>query len=179
MTTKTLPFYAGDELHAADLNDPPYALGIVAYGSRPNSNGNVGPVTPSGTARTSVLRVDNITLKASRVYLFHSSDLRIDYGTTTDRGKFELYLNTSGTATTSSTLVARSEQANGDNNQFPQLFRVVIPAADTTNASILLAVSRPTGTGSITVLCGTSDETLWLSVTDLGPAPADTGVVLA
>lgn len=173
-----MTFFAGDTLDATDLNLPPWGLGMIAYGSRPSSNGNAGPITPSGSTSTGVLRIDNITLKAGRRYLIESSDLRVDLGTATDRPRFELRLNTSGTATTSTAITARTEVGGADLNNMPHLRRIITAGSDTSVASLLLSVTRPTGSGSVLVMAGTDDETLWIGVTDLGVSVSDTGVVL-
>jgi hypothetical protein len=171
-------FFAGDALPAAGLNLPPWGLGVIAYGTRPSSNGNVAAFTPSGSTATGVLRVDNIEFISGRRYMIQSSDLRVDLGTATDRARFEVRLSTSGAATTSTAIWARSESSSADLNNMAQIERVYTPSSSTTTGSLLLSVSRPSGTGTISVLAGTDDETLWIAVTDLGLAVADTGVVL-
>lgn len=173
-----MTFFAGDTLDAADLNLPPWALGMVAYGSRPSSNGNSAVLTPSGSTSTGILRIDNVQLYAGRRYMIESSDLRVDLGTSTDRPRFELRLNTAGTATTSTAITARTEVAGADLNNMPHLRRVITPSSSTSVASLLLSVTRPSGSGTIQVMAGTDDETLWIAVTDLGVAVADSGVVL-
>jgi fructose-specific phosphotransferase system IIC component len=175
-------FFAGDVLDAADLEGPPWGLGMVAYGSRPIASGVAGPVTPSGAAVQGVLRLDNITMTAGRRYLVMSSPLRMALATATDRGKFELRYNATGTATTSSAAISRSEIAvptgGFTNDSFPPMRKVITPGSSTALASVLLCMSRPTGTGAITAYGSTDDEQLWIAVIDQGLAVADGGVTI-
>lgn len=159
----------GEPTYASDIN----AAGIVARGTRTTVQTCTG-------AEIGILRLDNMTLLNGHAYLVQPSILRIDLTVTTDRPKFIIRYNLSGTATTGSAALARSERSGSEDlNSQPPPFGWLFPVADTTTASVLLSMVRPSGTGN--VLCPpatASDEPITLTVIDYGVAPSDTGVVI-
>lgn len=165
----------GEPTYATDVNQ----FGAVAYGSRSSI---AGPT--SGATELGILRLDNLNLTAGYFYLVLVGNLRVDMSVVTDRAKFILRYNSAGTATTSSTALARSERAiptSGDDlNSFPKPMGWIIPGSSTTTGSVLLSMSRPSGTGTLTAPPSpyASDELVTMAILNFGPAPADTGVAV-
>ena len=159
----------GEPTYASDIN----SAGVVARGTRTTVQTCTG-------AEIGIIRLDNITLLNGHAYLVLPSILRIDLTVTTDRPKFLLRYNLTGTATTSSFALARSERSGSEDlNSQPAPYGWIYPTADTTTASVLLSMVRPSGTGNILCPPATaSDEPITLSVIDYGVAPSDTGVVI-
>jgi hypothetical protein len=164
----------GEPTYAKDVNQ----FGVVAYGTRQSA------VTTSGGTVLGVLRLDNLSLVSGYLYLVYLGTLRPDLtAPTTDRAKYLIQYNSSGTATTSSTIISRSEGASSsglDLNTVPSPTAIIIPSTSTTTASVLLSVQRVTGTGTITTPPSpvASDEYVTMTIINFGPAPADTGVAV-
>lgn len=165
----------GEPTYASDVNQ----FGIVAYGSR---NSIVGPT--SGSTELGILRLDNLNLVVGYQYLILIGNLRVDYSApTTDRAKYVLRYNSAGTATTSSTAVARSEISDSsgfDLNSFPPPQGWIRPSSSTTTGSVLLSIVRPSGSGTLTTPPSpyAADELVTMTIINFGPAPADTGVAV-
>ncbi len=159
----------GEPTYASDVN----AAGVIARGTRTTVQTCTG-------SEIGILRLDNVALLSGHAYLIQPSILRVDMTVTTDRPKFLIRYNLTGTATTSSSALARSERSGSEDlNSFPPPFGWIFPVADTTAASFLLTMVRASGTGNILCPPATaSDEPITLSVIDYGVAPADTGVVI-
>jgi len=162
----------GEPTYASDVN----AAGIIARGSRSSV------VTCTG-AEIGILRLDNLALLNGHGYLVYIGNLRVDLTVVTDRPKFLIRYNLTGTATTTSTALARVERAiptsGEDLNSFPVVTGWIYPTSDTSTASVLLSVVRPTGTGNVLVPPAVaSDEPVTMSILDFGIAPVDTGVAV-
>lgn len=166
----------GEPTYASDVNQ----FSVVAYGSRSSI---VGPT--SGGTELGILRLDNLTLVQGYLYHILIGNLRPDLSApTTDRAKYILRYNLSGTATTSSTALSRSEIAvptsGYDLNSFPPPQGILIPSSSTTTGSVLLSISRPSGSGTITTPPSpyAADELMTMTIFSWGVAPADTGVAV-
>jgi hypothetical protein len=125
----------------------------------------------ASTGETGILRLDALGLISGRAYEFYVSQIRYDVVTATDRGKFHLRYATSGTATTASTILRRSEGIDDDSLGAFSAWR--FPTANE-NGSLLLSALKVSGSSVFTV---PADEGgVDLIVFDWGVAPADTGV---
>lgn len=152
--------------------------GVLYYGQRATA---VGPT--SGTTVLGILRIDSMTLKSGRIYRVDVGPLRPDLTVATDRVKFTIRYSSAGAATIASTVIGRSERSipatsgSEDLNTQPSPSALILPGSDTSTASVLLAMERPSGTGTISITSpGTIDEGIWMTVTDMGLAASDTGV---
>lgn len=162
----------GDPTYASDIN----SAGIVGRGLRTSVQTCTG-------AEIGIIRLDNLQLLNGHGYLVLVGNLRVDMTVVTDRPKFLIRYNLTGTATTASSALCRVERAiptNGDDlNSFPMPVGWIYPVADTVSASVLLTLVRASGSGNI--LCPpavAADEPVTLTVIDYGVAPPDTGVII-
>lgn len=144
---------------------------IVYYGNR-----NTASSTTSGTTEMSILRLDNMVLKAGYTYLAVCFGIRATVTTVTDHFKVTLKYNSAGTATTSSTEIGRVENTAASTNSYPPIFGWISPGSTTSAASLLLSVIRTSGAGTFV----TNNDTggLWIAIFDCGIVVSDTGVDL-
>lgn len=145
--------------------------GLVKYALRTTASGSTSGATVLG-----VLRLDNIPMVAGRAYLLMTANVRIDASVSTDRVKASLLANTGGVATIASTEYARAESAVADLNTLGNMQAMIFPAATVANAGAMIAISRPSGTGTAATVAEAMG--LWLAVFDVGLAVANTGVAL-
>jgi hypothetical protein len=145
----------------------PRARGMVYFGQR-NSN----KATANDTVEVGVVRLDSCLLKDGRNYQIAASGLRVT-GATATHFLCKLRYNPSGTATTSSTEVARSEGTTPTDNLPSLVAPIQIVGSDVT-ASFLLTFQRTAGSGAIT-LNAENVGSMMITVTDMGPVLSDTG----
>lgn len=144
--------------------------GIVAWGRRPSDSSTT-------TSEVGVLRVDNIELESGYQYQVWTSALLLDTDVSNDEVGAQLRYSTSGTATTSSTIMPGSDARERlTDSNFPEsenIDTIYTPSADET-MSVLLTVRRVAGTGNAVLRAnnGATD----LVVRRIGPAVSDTGV---
>jgi hypothetical protein len=148
-------------------------------GGKARGRRTTSTATFTGTT-TGVLRIDNVPLKAGRLY-------RVEVDTLTVRGSIALdgilsmvRFSTTGAATTTSTILAGAQNycrvpaaASGFT---VRIGTRVEPAADATYSFLLTAI-RSAGAGNVDIYCDT-DAVLELSVEDIGLAVGNTGVVI-
>lgn len=146
--------------------------GIIARARRTSSTGNVT------NTETGVLRLDSIPVVAGRAYRISTSNINIDGSVDNDVAELKLRINTAGTATTSSTQIGglRNTIDSAAQSNKHTLDAFYYPGSNQT-ISLLLSLVRVTGTGNV-IIFGSSVEIMDFTVTDLGVAPADTGVIL-
>jgi hypothetical protein len=165
---------AGDPILASTVNDvfTSSLNSIVAQGNR-----NTASSTSSGTTAMGILRLDNLALKSGYAYQFICGNIRATIGTAGSNFKLYLAYSSAGAATTASTEIGRTEQ-NPPNStwNWPAPTGWVIPGADTTTASILLAVIRTNTVGASTFTTLADTGGLWLTVICRGVGVSDTGV---
>lgn len=148
------------------------AQGVIKRGRRITSTGNIT------TTETGVLRVDSIPVYAGRLYKISTSNINIDSSVDNDVARAGIRVSTSGTATTSSTLIGYVRYTL-DNNVQSNVHGVTCfytPSADGT-LSVLLTLLRQAGSGNIIIFGGASDI-CDLVIEDMGLDPGDTGVVI-
>ena len=155
----------------ATLIDGAFPAGEIAWTKRGTNS-----AATSGTTELPLLRLDNVIFEAGRAYRIEISELRVDLSVTTDHFKFNLRLNTGGTATIASTPVLTRSELTGDLDSYPPIIAFRRPSSLET-ASMLLSIVRTSGTGTGTVQAD-DDNDIQFSVQDLGIAVSDTGVVL-
>jgi hypothetical protein len=147
-------------------------LGIVARANRTTSSS-------STTSEVGVLRLDSVPISAGRMYRIWTSPMIFQSTVANDLINAHIRYSTAGTATTGSTqltgLVDNAASASG-----PQRTKGMtvpwVPVA-TGVASILLSVSRDSGTGSV-ALNASSPYPIDLVIEDCGADPGSTGVIL-
>lgn len=164
---------SGDIVQTSDLPS------VIAYGLRTT----VTPVTGWVTTEAGSLRLDNITMKAAKLYRIWTNPLNLVPSVLNDVINVRVRVSNAGVATVASTEIGhiRSNGFNTANGPLQNIEVEYNPAADTTTASVLLTVERAVaGTSSLGVrLWGnTGNESVQLYVADLGPLVANTGVVL-
>jgi len=169
-----MTFFSGQKARASQMNDlidqdSVLPLGIIARGQRvTNSTGT--------TTEVGVLRLDDVPMYAGRTYKIWTSPLWLDTSVANDVAAVNLRHTTDGsTPSTSSTILTAAESVLA-NIAFPNSVGMSIdysPATDTL-FSVLLTVSRASGTGTILI---TGSATLPISVVieDIGLDPTDTG----
>lgn len=165
---------AGDTPSADALNDP--AGTTLAYGERTGLS--------SGSASTTsvpVLRLDAIPVVNGRQYEIVMGPCVIGGTVAGDLVEVVLYVSMSGAATTSSThhrSMAEGVQSSSGSQRVTGTTWDYIPSA-TGNLSVLLAMRRGAGTGTVTIGHASASQyyvRMW--VRDCGLAPGDTGVDL-
>lgn len=154
----------------ATLFDGAYPKGEIARAYRGTA---AGPT--SGTTELSILRLDDIAMEADRSYRITVSGIRFDQSVATDHFKWNLRYSTSGDATTSSTVLNRTE-LTGDTDTGPPIIAWRRPTSAET-VSILLTLLRTLGTGTATTTADDEND-IQMVVEDCGVAVADTGTVL-
>lgn len=171
-----MTFAPGDPVTSDELNAIASYGTIIARGSRSTNSSST-----SGTTELAVLRVDNITVKAGRLYLIYTGTVGVDVSVANDGARLLIrYDNTGANATTSSTLLTYSQMilSNIGVQESMQTMGTYAPGSDQT-LSVLLALGRATGTGVLFVDCqSTATRPCELLVADMGPDPGDTGVDL-
>jgi hypothetical protein len=149
---------------------------VIARARRITATGNIT------TTETPVLRLDNIPVRAGKIYQINTSGINIDTDTANAIGTMKMriaYAVGTGTlATISSPQFGQMRNTVDDivsSNIIP-LSGFYIASADG-YISILLACQRVGGSGNLVVFCA-SNEILDLVVQFGGADPGDTGVVL-
>ena len=160
---------AGNRWTAAKISGA-FPAGEVAWTKRGTT------ATTSGGTELPLLRLDNVIFAAGRSYMIIVSGLRIDMVTATEHFKFNLRLNTAGTATIASTPVLTRSEATADLDTMSPIIAFRRPSSAETG-SLLLSIIRTAGASNATVQAD-DDNDIQFSVQDLGLAVADTGVVL-
>ncbi len=157
---------AGDETLASTTN---YLIDcrVIARHVRTSTKATAG-----GNVEIGYMRLDGVALTSGHLYRIVARNLRWDSTVATDHCKFNMHIDTAGTATTSSTSVARSE-GDPDVNTVPAIEYYRVPATNET-ASILLGFQRTGGSGTVTIQA--DDSGVVLLVEDLGNDPGDSGV---
>lgn len=129
------------------------------------------------TTEIGVLEVDDIPIKAGRLYRIESSSVLLVTSVANDTAVARIRITTDGsTPTTSSTLLTQSAErievtANGG---YAHVVGTYAPAVDET-LSVLLSVARASGTGNISMnFSSLVPIEVW--VMDMGEDPGDTGV---
>jgi hypothetical protein len=151
--------------------DADTSVGVIARAER-LSNGS------STTSVVGVLRLDNVPIKAGLLYKIWTAPLFVVGTIATDYAGVEIYGSTSGVATTSSTQMT-AVQSQIINTSFPVVHpSIVLPYTSATDVtlSVLLSVSRSSGTGSVSLQRASGTIPIHLVVECLGSDVADTGV---
>lgn len=147
-------------------------LGIIARGNRTTNSSTT-------TSETGVLRLDAVPFTAGKIYRIWTPPMIFQSTVANDLINARFRINTAGTATTSSTqltgLVDNAASASGP-QRTKGLTALWAPATSGV-ASILLSVSRDSGTGSV-ALNASSSYPIDLVIEDCGADPGNTGVVL-
>lgn len=160
-------FASGQRLPAARLNALP--KGVVMRAQRTTSSSTT-------TTEVGVLRLDGVPIVAGRSYRIWTSPLAVHSSAANDVVRARLRVSTSGTATTSSTQLAITQDIvpNTAHPPAPSISSRYDPTSSGT-LSVLLTVGRQTGTGNVDILSGSGLE-IELVVEDVGLAVSDTGV---
>lgn len=170
-----MAFFAGQKLRASELQDlidkdSPLPRGILARGNRTTSS-------TTTTSEVGVIRLDDIPIYAGRTYKIWSTALRLDTSVANDVARVNLRYTTDGSTPSTSSTVMTQAQAGLPNATDGNSVDVCVdysPAADEL-LSLLLCVSRISGTGSIGIIAGVTAP-INLVVEDMGLDPTDTGV---
>jgi len=166
-TLDTNRLYVWDGAAASQMF--PGDVGVVAWGNRLTSSSTT-------TGEIGVLRLDNISVLANRMYRIWTSPLRLLSTAADDTVAARLRISTSGAATTASTSLA--ELALGQppfTSQSVPINAKYIPGSNQT-LSVLLTVTLIGGTGTVSMTVSSVNPNIDLIVEDVGPAPSDTGV---
>lgn len=132
----------------------------------------------TGTTEIGVLRLDGIAITSGRLYRVACGPLVPASTVTNDVVRVTIRYSTSGSATTSSTVlnIAQSVCAN---TSFPPTSAIsdILAPGVTGTLSIILTVVRMAGTGTVSVLGAPTDPiNMWIE--DIGTDPGDTGIDL-
>lgn len=160
--------YVGQPI-TADFWNTSHPLGEVYRTYRGSA---AGPT--SGATELAILRLDSMSLLIDRSYKIVASALRWDSDGAT-HFKWNMRYSTSGAATTSSTVLTRSEQTEDVSTGAP-LIGWIRPSASATY-SVLISLVRTSGTGTATTTADDEND-LQLVVFDEGYAVEDTGTVI-
>lgn len=138
--------------------------------------------TTTSTTRVAVLELDDIAIKAGRLYEISTSGLTIDGPTANDTMAIDILYTTDGsTPTTSSTVLPGSQIEIQQPNATPfasgSIHTTYTPAADET-LSLLMCIRHTAGTGAMAINATGSATICEMLVIDRGEDPGDTGVDL-
>lgn len=161
--------YVGQPL-TADFWNTSHPLGEVYRAYRGSASG-----ATSGTTELGILRLDSQSLLIDRSYLVMVSGLRFTQTVSTDHFKWNLRYSTSGAATTSSTVLTRTELTGSTDTGAP-ITGWIRPTASATY-SILLSILRTSGTGTATTTADDENDIQFVTI-DQGYAVEDTGTVI-
>jgi hypothetical protein len=167
--------FSGQKARASDYNNllnenSPLPLGIIARGNRTTNS-------TTTTTEVGVLRLDDIPMYADRTYKIWTSALTLDTSVAADVAAANLRYTTDGsTPTTSSTILtaAQAPLANATSGNSVTIIIDYSPATDTL-FSVLLTVTRVSGTGNISI-AGAATAPIDMVIEDIGQDPTDTGV---
>lgn len=163
------------QLSRIDTDATSKGRGLVKWGQRTTAS-------LTTTTEVGVLRVDGISLVAGRQYRIWTSPLHMDSTVTNDEIRSRLRYNTAGTATTASAglpgAMAHVRQTDANVSEDKSITVTYTPATNET-MSLLLTVARIAGTGNVSLVnAPDAENTVQLMVEDIGPAQAQSGVVL-
>jgi hypothetical protein len=159
---------AGADIEAVDINE----LHLHRRGHRTTDSSTTSAGTELG-----VIRIDDLDLKAGKVYWVRTGNLRPDISVTTDRVKANLRYSSAGSATNSSTEIGRWESlaTSIDLNSVAPITGMIYPTADEPTASVRLSIVRVSGSG-VMFLEADPNHGIQLFVHCLGDDPGDTGI---
>jgi hypothetical protein len=162
--------YVGGALTVVGTVTGSVSRGSIAWGRRTT----ISSTSTSSTA-LGVLRIDNIALKAGRAYTIATGTLHPTSTVNTDNIRLEIRISTSGTATTSSSVLvgAQAYEVYGNTSMLRAKY---VPGADQT-VSILLCVARESGTGNVQLYADGTRITE-MDVIDDGPSVSNTGTAV-
>ena len=169
-----MTFFSGQKARAADVNDLIDKDSVLPLGIRARGNRTTSSTTT--TTEVGVLRLDDIPTYAGRTYKIWTTPLALDTTVANDVAAASVRYTTDGsTPTTSSTQLASSQSAltNATSANTAPISVDYSPSADGL-LSVLLTVSRVSGTGNISILA-TSTVPINLVVEDIGMDPGDSG----
>ncbi len=165
-------FSPGQRLTSDLLNSIPQ--GLVYQGNRSSVSS-----TSSGTVELSIMRIDNMVLRAGYAYFVTVGNFRATIATPGANFKVALKYSSAGAATTSSTEIGRAEINPAITTQsWVPPTGWIMPASATTTASVLLSVLRTNSVAASTFTTIADTGGLWLNVIEAGIAVADTGIDL-
>lgn len=125
-----------------------------------------------------VLRLDNVAVYNGRAYRISTSNLNLISTVSNDDPQAQLRFSTSGTATTTSTLLpggnARGRYVGATGSVFIPINAFYYPTSDAT-LSVLLCVTRSGGSGNVSIFAD-ANNSIDLVIEDIGPAASNTGV---
>lgn len=167
---------AGQVVTASEWNLEFLAGTVVGRGRRTTSSS-----AATGTTAVAVVRADNVSLIAGRLYRVHTSSLLPDGSTSTDVCRVQIHYSSSGAATTSSSILPGAVQemqiGNVTNSSGMDIETTYAPSANETG-SFLLAFRLVQGTGSTILFADGTTITIDIYITDCGVDPGDTGTDL-
>lgn len=156
------------------------AKGVIAHGER-NTDSN----TSASTTFVGVLRLDDVPLKAGRMYEIRTGNLRINASTTGNSATVAVAFRTGGgNAVVGDPSVSGGEWQGAIDGGASVIYKAasvvatIVPGSDATY-SFLLTFRRYSGSGTLkmeSTTAGGVGAYIRLYVVDLGPAPSDTGV---
>lgn len=171
-----MAFTSQQTLTAALLNTAVLAGTVLGRARRTTSSSG-----STSTTLVPVLRLDDIPIIGGRAYNVMTTPLLLDTSVANDVGRIAITYTTDGsTPTISSTIMPGTEYTTVLPN--PAVAQGItgnttyVPASNET-LSLLLCVSRFSGTGTITIL-GSSSVVIEMKIVDGGVDPGDTGVDL-
>lgn len=178
MTFSPAPDFTDGILTAAKLQQVSDAINtaypwgrIIARGKRTSN-----ATATSGTTEQGVLRLDSVALTSGNLYYIWCPVLVIDTSVAADVARCVLRYSTSGSATTSDTVLHAGNVVLSDasNAEAMTLGATYAPSTDET-FSVLLSYLRTSGTGVQTMVAGATVP-IELLVVDCGEDPTDSGV---
>jgi hypothetical protein len=144
--------------------------GVVGWGERTTNSSTT-------STETGVLRVDNISCVSGRWYQIFTSALPLASTVANDSVRAAIRYAIGATATTSSTQLDFVQLQQPNTSIPPAISLVSTPFLTAGTLSVLLSVSRQSGTGLVQILAGATFP-VDLFVVDMGVAPSNTGVAL-
>ncbi|MCW6008510.1 hypothetical protein K1W54_28795 [Micromonospora sp. CPCC 205371] len=163
------------KIAAMDAATAALPRGIVKWAQRLTA-------TPTTTAADlGVLRLDGISLLTARQYRIWTPPLHMDSTSVNDEVRARLRYSLAGAATIASTVLpgatVHTRQTDANVSEDKSISTLYTPAGNET-MSIILCVGRIAGAGNVSLNNTDADQTIQIVVEDIGPAQAQSGVVL-
>lgn len=170
-----MTFFSGQKARAADMNDLIDKDSVLPLGIQARANRITSSTTT--TTEVGVLRLDDVPMYLGRTYKIWTTPLFLDTSVANDVAAGNFRYTTDGSTPTTSSGLLDSCQSVLVNATFPNTGNIIIDYSPTVDQlfSVLLTVSRQTGTGNISIT-SSSTAPICINVEDIGQDPTDTGV---
>jgi hypothetical protein len=159
-----------------DAGDIPSAEDWALATRRAIARGRRTSNSSGTTTEVGVIRLDDVQLKADRLYAIEVCNIILASTVTTDTVAVNVRCTTDGSTPTTASTNLGFVRADADSPGTSLSLTRFYPAAADDLLSILVTVARAAGTGSVSITANGTVNPLDVVIWDLGDDPGDTGV---